>query len=165
MTTTISPAIKGLITATVMIIVTFGLFYGDITPNSPLQYTPYIIYALGIVWTLVSYKQSDAYTGKFRDLFSQGFRCFIVVTLLMIGFMAIFLRMQPQFREENAKAYREFLVNEKSKQLPEIEVEVEKYRTQFNTSFISASIFGYLVIGAIVTAGSAAFITLTRRNQ
>ena len=141
----------------------FALYYGKVNANSPLQYMPFIIYAIGIVWTLVSYRRSPDFTGKFKDLFSQGFRCFIVTTLVMIGFMALFLRMQPQFKEESAVAYREYLFKQKSKTEPEIDAEVERHKKQFNTSFISASIFGYLVIGAIVTAGISAL--LTRRNQ
>ena len=159
----ISPAIKGLITAIVMITVTFALYYGKAKGNSPLIYLPYIIYAIGIVWTLVSYRQSPAYTGKFKDLFSQGFKCFIVTTLVMISFMAIYLRLQPQFKEDSARAYREYFVKEKSKQAPEIDAEVERHKKQFNTAIISMQIFGYLIIGAIVTAGSSAL--LTRRNQ
>src|SRR5687768_12307269 len=110
----ISPAVKGLLTAVLMIVISFALYYSKVKANSSLIYLPYIIYAIGIVWTLVSYRHSPAYTGKFKDLFSQGFKCFIVTTLVMIGFIAIFLRMQPQFKEESAVAYREFLVKEKS---------------------------------------------------
>ncbi|HEX6194207.1 MAG TPA: DUF4199 domain-containing protein [Chitinophagaceae bacterium] len=159
----ISPAIKGLITAIIMIAVSFALYNSKVTGSSPLLYLPYLIYGLGIVWTLVSYKRSPAFTGKFKDLFSQGFKCFIVITLVMIVFIAIFLRMQPQFKEESMKAYRETLIEQKSKQAPEIDAEVARLEKQFNTSIISASIFGYLIIGCIVTAGCSAL--LTRRNQ
>jgi hypothetical protein len=159
----ISPALKGLITATIMIGVTFGLYYAQTPANSPLQYLPYLLYGLGIVWAIVDYRKSDAFTGKFGDLFSQGFRCFIVVTLVMVAFIAIFLKAQPRFREEGAKAYREYLIKDKNRSKVEIEAEVEKYKDQFNTGFVSASIFGYLIIGALVTAATSAI--LTRRNQ
>ncbi len=160
---TISPALKGLITATIMIGVTFGLYYAQTPVNSPLQYLPYLLYGLGIVWAIVDYRKSESYTGKFGDLFSQGFRCFIVVTLVMVAFIAIFLKSQPRFKEEGAKAYREFLIKDKNRSKVEIETEVEKYKDQFNTGFVSASIFGYLIIGALVTAVTSAL--LTRRNQ
>lgn len=163
MSKTISPTVKGLITAAVMIAVTFSLYYANTPSYSPLQYLPYMLYGSGIVWTLVSYRKSDAFTGKFKDLFSQGFRCFIVVTLVMIAFISLFLKMQPQFKEEGAKAYKEYLVKEKNKTTAEIEAEVVKYKDQFNTGFVSASIFGYLIIGALVTAVASAL--LTRRTQ
>ena len=159
----ISPAVKGLITAIIMIAVSFALFYAKINANSPLIYLPYLIYAIGIVWTLVSYKRIPAYTGKFGDLFSEGFKCFIVTTLVMIGFLVIYFQMQPQFKEDSAKAYREYLVKEKLKQPHEIDAEVEKHKKQVVTGIISMQIFGYLIIGAIVTAGCSAL--LTRRNQ
>ena len=115
------------------------------------------------MWAIVDYRKSESYTGKFGDLFSQGFRCFIVVTLVMVAFIAIFLKSQPRFKEEGAKAYREFLIKDKNRSKVEIETEVEKYKDQFNTGFVSASIFGYLIIGALVTAVTSAL--LTRRNQ
>jgi hypothetical protein len=163
MSSTISPVIKGLITALAMIAVTFGLYYSNQPAYSPLQYTPYAVYGIGIVWTLISYKRSESFTGKFGDLFLQGFRCFIVVTLVMVVFIAVFLKVQPKFREEGAEAYRVELVKAKNKTPQEIDTEVAKYKEQFNTGFISASIFGYLVVGAIITAGTAVF--LTKRKQ
>ena len=159
----LTPVIKGVITAVTMILTSLGLFYTNQPGNSVLQYLPYAIYATGIVWTLISYRQSPAYTGKFKDLFGQGFRCFIVVTLIMVVFTAIFLQSQPGFKEEGAKAYREFLIKEKNTLPDQIEKEVDQYRRQFNMRFISASIFGYLIIGAVVTAGCSA--VLTRRPQ
>ena len=75
----------------------------------------------------------------------------------------IYFQMQPQFKEDSAKAYREYLVKEKLKQPHEIDAEVEKHKKQVVTGIISMQIFGYLIIGAIVTAGCSAL--LTRRNQ
>ena len=158
----LTPVINGLLTAITMILTSRALFYTKRPANSPLQYLPYAIYAIGIVWTLISYRQSPAYTGKFKDLFGQGFRCFIVVTLVMVVFTAIFLQTQPGFKEEGAKAYREFLIKEKNTLPDQIEKEVDQYRKQFNMRFISASIFGYLVMGAVITA--AASLILTTRN-
>ena len=159
MSKTLSPILKGTITALVMIGITFALHFSNQSPNSPLQYTPYAVYAVGIVWTLISYRQSPAFTGKFGDLFQQGFRCFIVVTLIMVAFIAIFLKAQPKFKEEAGIAYREHLIKKGDRGPAEIDKEVAKYKDQFVTGFISASIFGYLVVGAIVTAGSAGFLT------
>jgi Protein of unknown function (DUF4199) len=163
MSTNLSPAIKGLIIALVMLCVSFALYYNNVPANSLLQYSPYCIYGLGIIWALLAYRQSSAYTGKFRDLFSQGFRCFIVITLMMVVVTGIFVNMHPEFAEENAKLVREKLVTEKQKTLPEIEREVKSSRDQFTLSFVYGSIFGYLIIGAVITAGCSVF--LIRRKE
>ncbi len=166
MTKKLTPALKGLITALLMMAVTF-LLYNQYAANEPaftaLGYSPYLVYAAGIIWTLVAYRRSEAFSGKFRDLFNQGFRCFIIVTLLMTAFWIIFLRAQPQYKEEAATVFREQLMKEKSTFPKDIDEQVERFKKQYNTGFISASIFGYLLLGALVTAGTAAL--LTRRNQ
>ena len=159
----LSPAIKGLITGAVMLITAFTLYYTKQPADSPLQWMAYIIYAAGIVWTLVSYRQSPAFTGKFGDLFGQGFKCFIVVTLVMVCFTGVFSAMHPEFAEEAAQNYKKELIEKKERTPAEIEDIVKKVRKQYTAQLISASIFGYLIIGAIVTAGASAF--LTRRNQ
>lgn len=159
----ITPALKGLITGLLMIGATLGLHYTKADGNSYFQYAPYVIYALGITWTLVAYRKTPAFTGKFKDLFSQAFRCFIVVTLVMVTFYGLFLSQHPEFKEENAKAYREYLVKEKNKTPAEIDQEVATSKEQFITRFISGSIFGYLLVGAVVSVGISAL--LMRRNQ
>lgn len=159
---TFSPALKGLISAILMVAIVLVLFYTKQPGNSSLHYLPYAVYALGIIWSLMGYRRSASFTGRFGDLFSQGFRCFIVVTLVMVAFTAIFMKMNPQFAVDNTKLYKEQLLKEKSKTPAEIEKEVADYKDQFNLRFISASIFRYLITGAAVTAVCAGL--LTRRN-
>jgi hypothetical protein len=160
---TLSPAIKGLITGLLMLAVALTLFYTNQPGDSGLQYIAYAIYAGGIVWALIGYRQSPSFTGKFGDLFGQGFRCFIVVTLLMVAFTGIFSKMHPEFAEDQAKAYKEYLIKEKKKLPAEIETEVATFKKQYTMRLVSASIFGYLIIGSVITAGCSAF--LIRRNQ
>ena len=158
MSSTISPALKGLITAVIMIALSLILFYTNQKGDSYLVYLPYIVYALGIVWTLVAYRRSRSVAPKFKELFGQGFRCFIVITLVMVIFLGLFMKAHPEFKEENAKLYKEQMIREKSKLPAEIDAEIIKYKDRFNTSFVSASIFGYLIIGAVITAGCSAFL-------
>jgi hypothetical protein len=156
----ISPAIKGLITATMMISLVLIIYYGGKDADPRLQYLIYIIYVGGIIWTLLSYRRSPAFTGTFGGLFSQGFKCFIVVTLVIVLFTGIFSWMHPEFAKESALAYREQLINENKDKLPaEIEKETEEYQKQYTLKLVSVSIFGYLIIGAGVTALGSALLT------
>lgn len=162
--TRISPAFKGLITAALMIAIALITYYSGLPPSSPLQYGVYAVYGLGIIWTLLAYRKSEAYTGKFGSNFNQGFRCFIVVTLLMVAFTGIFSSMHPEFAEESATLYREELVKNSTDKLPdEIDKDVARYKKGYTLALVSGSIFGYLIIGAGVTALVSAL--LTRRNQ
>lgn len=159
-----TPALKGLVTALVMTGVSLAVYYNNAAAGSFAQYLLYAAYGLGVIWTLVAYRRSEAFTGKFADLFAQGFRCFIVVVLVMVVFTYVFSKLHPEFAEESAKAYKEALLKEKAKdQTPaEIEEAAETYKKRYNTILVFGSVFGYLIIGAGVTAAASAL--LTRRN-
>lgn len=163
---TISPAIKGLITGALMLATALGLYYSKQPVDSNLQYIAYLVYGGGIAWTLIDYSKSSSYSNKFMSIFGQGFRCFVIVTLIMVAFTGIFSKMHPEFAKDGAKAYREYLVNEKKDKLPaEVEKEVTQYEEQYTLRLVSASIFGYLVMGAVITAAISGIILYTRRNQ
>ena len=155
----ISSALKGLITAALMIAVFLVIFYSGKNADARLQYLVYILYALGIAWTILAYRQSPSFKGKFGDSFSQGFKCFIVVTLLMAVFYGVFNYQHPEFAAESAIAYKEQLVNEKQKLPNEIESEVATFKKQYTLRLVSGAIFGYLIIGAGVTAVLSALLT------
>ena len=154
-----SPAIKGLITAALMIAVILGIYYSGKNADARLQYLVYIFYALGIAWTVFAYRQSASFTGKFGNIFSQGFKCFVVVTLIMAIFYAVFNYQHPEFAEEIAKTYKEQLIKENQKTPPEIETIILSFKKQYTLKLVSGAIFGYLIIGAGVTAAVSALLT------
>jgi uncharacterized membrane protein YraQ (UPF0718 family) len=158
----LTPILKGVITGLLMIGIVLGFYYSDQPSDSPLQYLIYAVYGLGIIWTAIAFRQSAAFTGKFTDLFSQGFRCFIIVTLMMVIFTIVFGKMHPEFAEESAQAYKEQLIKDKNKLPADIDEETARYKRSYNTILIYGSIFGYLIIGAGVTAVVSG--VLTRRK-
>ena len=161
----ITAGLKGIITAFVMIGIALGVYYANLSPDSFFQYLIYAVYILGILWTLIPYRKSSSFTGKFGDMFSQGFRCFIVVVLIMVTFTGVFSKMHPEFAEESAKVYKEALLKEKQndKTPAEIDDDVSRYKSKYTTILIYGAIFGYLIIGAGVTAAASAI--LIRRNN
>lgn len=153
----LTPLVKGIITGIVLVILSLVLYYSK-TTNSRLNYLIYIIYALGIAWTLVSYSRSPAFTARFADSFGQGFRCFIIVTLIMVAFTAVFTMQHPEFAEEAASYYRTDLIKQGNKTPNEIEELVAQAKKRYPTSIISITIFGYLITGAVFTAAGAALL-------
>ncbi|MBC7872514.1 MAG: DUF4199 domain-containing protein, partial [Ferruginibacter sp.] len=91
--------------------------------------------------------------------FGQGFKCFIVVTLLMAVFYGIFNYQHPEFAKETAAGYKEQLVKENQKTPAEIESAIATFKKQYTLKLVSGAIFGYLIIGAGVTAAVSAFLT------
>jgi hypothetical protein len=159
----ITPFIKGVITAIVMITITLITYYSGLPANSPFQYLIYAVYAIGIIWTLIAYKNSAVFTDKFGAKFNQGFRCFIIVTLLMVAFTGIFSKLHPEFAEESAKMYKqEMLLNAKDKTPADIDADVARYKKGYTLALVYGSIFGYLIIGTVITALIS--VLLTRRK-
>jgi hypothetical protein len=160
----LTPLAKGLITAVVMLGLSLFIFYTKQSLDSPLSYLMYALYAAGIMWTLIEYRLFINSAAKFGELFGQGFRCFIVITLVMVMFTGIFSATHPEFAEDDAKLYREYLEKEiKDKTPVEKDELVANERKQYTTKLIYRSIFGYLIIGSIMTAAGSGVILLRRK--
>lgn len=159
-----SPPLKGLITAALMVVVFLLVYRSDKDGSSYLQYFVYGIYGAGIIWTLLGYRQSDSYTGKFADSFQQGFKCFVVVTLGMALFYGLFNYLHPEFAEQTAVAYKEQLVKESTDKTPmEIDEAVATFKKQYTLKLVSGAIFGYLIIGALITGAGSVLINLKKK--
>jgi energy-coupling factor transporter transmembrane protein EcfT len=162
----LTPAIKGFITAALMITIMLIEFKQGENTDPRIQFVVYGTYGLGIIWTLLVYRQSGDFTGKFVDLFSLGFKCFVVVTLCIALFYGVFNYMHPEFREKMAVLLREELnkLSGEKQLLPaQIDTEVATYKKQYILKLVSGVIFGYLIMGAAVTAAVSAL--LMRRSN
>ena len=158
----LSPAIKGFITAIIMIAFALVIDAQKGNPSRKIQVVALLIYGAGILWTLIAFRVSRA-SAPFSELFGQGFRCFIVVTLCMVIFTIIFIKMHPEFAETEAIYQREQLIKEKTKTPGEIDQLTARVKKQYPIRYISSAIFGYLMIGAGVTAVGS--ILLMRRTH
>src|SRR5690242_8114109 len=103
----LTPLAKGLITAVAMIGLEFLIYYTNQKAGSKLNLVAYLLFAGGIIWTLVDYHRFINPAAKFAELFGQGFRCFIVVAAIMVAFTGIFTATHPEFAENDAKVYKE----------------------------------------------------------
>ena len=155
----LSATFKGLIAGTLMILISMGIYFYRGSFENKLQYITYFVYIAGIIWTLIGYKQSDAEPKTFKNYFSQGFRCFIVVALMMVVFTWAFLMLNPGLKADMAQQYRTDLVKKGNYTAPEIDTMVAKAKEYFTTMLISMTIFGYLLIGSLVTLIGAAFLS------
>ena len=153
---------KGLITGVLMIALSLLFYYSGKSFDSPLQYLIYVVYAAGIVWSLYSFSRSAESTNKFGAYFLQGFKCFIVVTLLMVIFTFVFNKMHPEFKEQMGVAYKDELLKKGNATPAEIASNVEKMKEFYLTMLISGAIFGYLLIGSVITLVSS-FLFMRRK--
>ena len=153
---------KGVITGLVMVGLSLLVYYSKLPFESPVQYIIYIAFAAGIVWTLVTYSRSGVHENKFGRFFLEGFRCFVVVTLIMVLFTYIFNRMHPEFKEQMAAAYKTEMLSKGNSTPAEINTNMEKAKDFYNVMLVSTAIFGYLIIGAVVTASVS--LLVRKRN-
>ncbi|MBL0232715.1 MAG: DUF4199 family protein [Chitinophagaceae bacterium] len=149
----LSPAIKAVITAIIMIAASllYDKWHEQLNPN--LQYFIYLIYLVGIVWTLIGI------SGSFGQLFATAFRHFIVVTIFMVSFTFIFIQFHPELAEQEKAATIRYYQEKGDKTPLEIEDIARKAKKQYALAMVSISIFRYLIIGAAFSAGAAAFLS------
>src|ERR1043165_7134833 len=104
---------KGLITGGVMIVISICIYFAKKGFDNSLQYITYTTYVAGIIWTLITFKKETGNTATFKQYFSEGFKCFIVVTLLMVMFTLIFLLLHPEMKEQMITMMRTDLMQQK----------------------------------------------------
>ena len=155
---------KGLITGFLMLLVSVGIFYTKGNFESNLQYITYALYVAGIIWTLNSF-HTNAENKSFKDYFTEGFKCFIVITFLMVLFTFIFTKMNPGMKEQMGINYRADLVAKGSYTPPEIDTMVQKAKDYFTIMLTSMAIFGYLIIGSMVTLITSLFFIKKKQVQ
>ena len=154
----ISATQKGMLTGLAMIVMSFIIYFSKGNFDNNLQYITYSIYVLGIVWTLINFSKQDNHQHKFGGYFLQGFKCFIVVTLLMVVFTACFLYLHPEMKQQMQILYKADLEKQGNSTPAEIEEKIKLAGKSFLPVMLMSAIFGYLVIGAMVTAIGAAFL-------
>ncbi len=150
---------KGLLTGVIMILVSIGIYFYRGNFENKLQYITYAVYIAGIIWTLLDFRKSGPQPITFKHLFSQGFRCFVVVTFMMVVFTWVFLWLNPGLKEEMAVQYRSDLQLKANYTATEIDDMVGKAKEYFVTMLVSMAIFGYLAIGALVTVIASGFLS------
>ncbi|MFT3678846.1 MAG: DUF4199 family protein [Ferruginibacter sp.] len=161
----VSSTQKGLITGTLMVVCSLLAYQFRNTTGNNLQFAAYIIYGAGIVWTLNSFAKTQDTSTRFIKYFTEGFKCFIVVSFLMVLFTIIFLKAHPEFREQMAAGYKAELEKQGNNTPQEIEKLVESGKSYFTVMHTSIAIFRYLVIGALVTVVSGFAVYQLKKNK
>ncbi|RYY54729.1 MAG: DUF4199 domain-containing protein [Chitinophagaceae bacterium] len=156
----LTPLVKGLITGVLMVAFSLVLVY--LPENSPAAYITYALYAGGIIWTLIAFSKTPAFTGKFSELFAQGFRCFIAVTIVMVTYIGIYSFVHPELADKESIGIREGMTKEKALP-PEIEKSVADAKKSFVTRSVYSAAFGTFIIGAIFTLAGSTLVLMRRK--
>ena len=143
---------KGLITGSLMIIVSLLLFYGLHLPeNGNSQFIVWSIYVGGVVWSLLDFNKKAMAGASFKDYFQEGFKAFIVVSLFMAVFTFVFYKLNPQILEETIKKNDILVQQQGDHTAAEIEENSNRLRDIFMPMMLATKTILNLLLGAITT--------------
>lgn len=123
------------------------------------QYAIYTLFTVGIIWTLIGFAQNNPGNTSFKSFFAEGFRCFIVATLLMVVYTFIILKTHTAFRDTAAAEVKKQLELSGNKTPNEVADQVVQMKDKFAIFITGGAVFVYLIIGSLVTAITSAFLT------
>ena len=146
--------------ALLMMAISWLGFLNYIPNPTTTQLSVYGLYALS-TWYLLFFNRKESQA--FKDFFQIGFRHFILVTLLMALFSYLFIQLHPNLVEDSAIQLRTTLQNTNNRTPAEIERDVKLFIEGYPTAMVSRTIFGYLVVGSLVTAISSFLLTLQKK--
>jgi hypothetical protein len=149
----------GLIAGTLMILFSLAIYYYHGNFETGLQYLTYLLYMAAVIYGQYLFFKNASTPLHFKNFFAEGFRIFIIITLLMVVFTIIFLKMNPNIRADMAEQYRADLIKSGNRTPEQIISEVEGSKSKFITFFTSLAIFGYLMIGGLASLIGALFFT------
>jgi hypothetical protein len=147
-------------TALLMMVISWLGFLNYISNPTTTQLSVYAFYSLS-TWYLLFFNRKESQA--FKDFFQIGFRHFILVTLLMALFSYLFIQLHPNLVEDSAIQLRTTLQNTNNRTPAEIERDVKLFIEGYPTAMVSRTIFGYLVVGSLVTAISSFLLTLQKK--
>jgi hypothetical protein len=155
----LTATIKGFITGMAMIAVALLFVAMGKQPVGLPQYIIYAVYTAGIVWTLLDYRKNGDAVQTFKAHFNEGFKCFIVVTLLMVAYTYTFFTVNTSYRDAMANIMRQELTKQGNATPAEIDGHIAVMKRNFTLLYTAGSVFFYLFIGALVTLVASAFFT------
>ncbi|RZM00091.1 MAG: DUF4199 domain-containing protein, partial [Pedobacter sp.] len=134
---------KGLITGVLMLLLSVTMFYGlKLAPNGPNQMAVIAVFILGVLWSVFSLRKA-AVDLSFKNYFSEGFKTFIVATLIMVLYTALFYKLNPEILEAVIRENEGMIAKQGDKTPAEIAANSEKLRSIFMPMTISLTTVTY----------------------
>jgi len=84
--------------------------------------------------------------------------------LLMVMFTLVFLLLHPEMKEQMIAIMRADMVKMKDITPLDVENKLETAKKAFVPSLVIGAVFGYLAIGALVTAITAGFLSFQKKT-
>lgn len=156
----ISAKYIGLITGGLMVLISLLMFYQFHYPDTgTVKYVCFSIYTIGIVAALFNFKNKHTEVKEFKDYFSEGFKTFVVVSLMMAIFTFVFYKMNPQIFEKAIEEINKINSLDTSKTPAEVIENGNKIRSIRLPMTVAINTIMYMIIGALVSLIGAGFLS------
>jgi hypothetical protein len=156
----------GIITGILMIAATLILFYIFKFPDTGItKYTSYGIYIAGILLALFLYKKNGNGPTNFKDYFSEGFKVFVIAVLFISIFTFIFYKYNPQILEASIVEINKINSQDPNKTAAEVLENSNKLKNIFIPMTVAINTLLYLILGSILTALGAGFLSQPMLNE
>ncbi len=150
----------GLITGGLMVIISLVLFYQFKFPDTgAVKIICYSIFSVGIIITLFNFKYHSISEKTFAAYFSEGFKMFVVVVLIMAVFTFVFYKLNPQIFESILAEINKYNAADVNKNAIDVAENSNKLRRAFMPMTVATNTIMYLIIGALVTVCGAGFLS------
>jgi H+/gluconate symporter-like permease len=156
----------GLITGAIMIVaLLFSFYIAKLPVESNFQFVVYGVFCAGIVWSLFNSFLNEPGKISFKDFFSVGFKTFVIVALLMAVYTYIFFSIHTDFRDAKIAQNNQLILKEGHHLPNEIEQNSNQLKKLFLPIMVSSAVFRYLIVGALVSAVGAGFLSSRRSKE
>lgn len=143
-----------------MVAVFLLMFYSFHQPaNGKVQYACFSIYTAAIIAALIRFKGISDPSKTFKDYFSEGFKAFVVMTLVMAVFTFIFYKINPQIIEHNLAEINKYNTQDSNKTPAEIADNSRQFRSSFVPMTVAMTTMLYLFLGALVSLIGAGLLS------
>ena len=162
----ISAKYVGLISGALMVMVSLVLYYKFQLPDtaSVRYYICFSIYSSGIIISLLNFSQRQPAQKKFTDYFSEGFKTFVVVVLIMAVYTWVFYKMNPQIFDNIINQINKINALDANKTPQEVIDNGEKIRSIKIPMTVALHTIMYMLLGAVVTLITTLCIRFKKSN-
>ena len=153
-----TPVTKGLIIVLILAVLDVVGGFTGIKWEQWFNWIPLAIFIVGIIWACISFANQMNNAVTFGNVFGHGFKTAAVVTCLMIVYILISIYVIfPDTREIAIEKARQQM--ESNPQITEdmADQAIEMTRKSFVLFAVLASLFTYMIVGAIAAVLGAAF--------
>jgi hypothetical protein len=160
----ISSKYIGLITGCLMVLLSLLMYYQFHYPDTgTVKYVCFSIYTIGIIFALVNFKNNSSEEKEFKNYFSEGFKTFVVVSLIMAIFTWVFYKMNPQIFEKAIEEINKVNSLDTSRTPQEVIDNGNKIRDIKLPMTVTLNTIMYMILGALVSLIGSGF--LSQKNK